>query len=157
MASPLDLLRSLHLPPQDYVIFGSAPLYAHGLVPRIEHDVDVVAVRSAWERVCSMGTVETGSHGDRVVRLFGGVVEIYDGWAAGGVVLDVEALISSAEIFDVFDSQINRPDHPERSDIAGLPFARLEDVLAFKKRMYRPKDVPHIALIEEYLRRQALL
>ena len=36
--------------------------------------------------------------------------------------------------------------------IDGLPFARLEDVLAFKLSLGRPKDVTHARLIEGYLR-----
>lgn len=39
----------------------------------------------------------------------------------------------------------------EAEEIAGLPFVRLETVLAWKKRNGRPKDLKDIELIEAYL------
>lgn len=139
MTSILEYVRSLALPTGEYVVFGSAPLYAHRLVERIEHDADIVAMGAAWKRACTLGKVVKGTYGDCVVTLFDGLVEIYDGWSVGGVALDIPVLIASAEFFDTPD------------ELRGLPFARLEEVLAFKRRINRPKDAAHIALIEEYL------
>jgi hypothetical protein len=47
---------------------------------------------------------------------------------------DIDALIDGAERID------------------GLPFARLEDVLAWKRSYGRHKDLEHVRLIERYLR-----
>ena len=51
--------------------------------------------------------------GDPVVWLEGGAIEVYGGWLGW----DLDALIDNAEIID------------------GLPFARLKDVLAFKRSL----------------------
>jgi len=60
----------------------------------------------------------------------GGAIEVYGGWLGW----DLDALIDKAEIID------------------GLPFARLKDVLAFKRSLGRAKDLAHVRLIEEHLR-----
>jgi hypothetical protein len=125
----LDKLRALDLPKGDYAVFGSGPLVARGLVGEVR-DLGVVARGSAWERTKGLGPVRTAPEGDPVVRLEGGVIEVFGGWLGW----DIDALIGNAEIID------------------GLPFARLEDVLAFKRFYGRPKDIAHVRLIEEHLR-----
>ncbi len=130
-SKPLELLRSLNLPTHDYVILGSAPLFAHGLIPSLEHDVDVVARNAAWKAACSIMSSVRGAKGDLVVRLFDGMVEIFDGWSP--MQWDIDEIIECADIID------------------GLPFARLEYVLEFKRVLNRPKDQVHIRLIEPYL------
>ena len=60
----------------------------------------------------------------------GGAIESVGGWLGW----DIDALIDNAEIID------------------GLPFARLEDVLAFKLSYGRPKDIAHARLTEAHLR-----
>lgn len=65
-----------------------------------------------------------------MVRLEGGTSEIFGGWMGW----DIDALIDGAESMD------------------GPPFARLEDVLAFKRAYGRPKDLEHVRLLEGYLR-----
>jgi hypothetical protein len=77
-----------------------------------------------------LGAVRTAPEGDPVVWLEGGAIEIFGGWLGW----DIDALIDNSEIID------------------GLPFVRLEDVLAFKLSLGRPKDVAHARLIEGYLR-----
>ena len=41
-------LDTLNLPMTDYVITGSGPLYAHGLIPLLENDIDIIARNKAW-------------------------------------------------------------------------------------------------------------
>ena len=125
----LGKLRALDLPEGDYAVFGSGPLAAHGLVEEVR-DLDVVARGPAWARAKELGPVRTAPKGDPVVWLEGGAIEVFGGWLGW----DIDALIDNAEIID------------------GLPFARLEDVLAFKLSHGRPKDVAHARLIEEHLR-----
>jgi hypothetical protein len=125
----LGELQGLDLPEGDYAIFGSGPLVAHGLLREV-HDLDVVARAAAWDRSKGLGPVRTAPEGDPVVWLEGGAIEVFAGWLGW----DIDALIDDAEIID------------------GLPFARLEDVLAFKRSYGHPKDIAHVRLIEDYLR-----
>lgn len=92
-------------------------------------DVDVAARGAAWEKARSLGPVCVASGGDRVVRP-GGEVEVFAGWMG----LDVDGIIDRAEL------------------VEGLPFACLEDVLAFERSLGRLKVREHIRLIEERLR-----
>ena len=80
-----------------------------------------------------LGAVRTAPQGDPVVWLEGGAIEIFGGWLGW----DIDALIDDAKIID------------------GLPFARLEDVLAFKRSYGRPKDIAHVRLIEDYQRQRS--
>jgi hypothetical protein len=122
-------LRALDLPTADYAIFGSGPLAVRGLIEEV-HDLDVVARGAAWEQAKGLGKVRIAPEGDPVVWLEGGVIEVFGGWLGW----DIDMLIDNAQIID------------------GLPFASLEDVLAFKLSLGRPKDVAHARLIEGYLR-----
>ncbi len=119
-----DKLRELELPIEDYAIFGSGPLAMRGLIQEI-HDLDLVARGAAWERARKLAPVCTAPEGDPVVWLEGGAIEVFGGWLGW----DIDALIDDAEIID------------------GLPFASLEDVLAFKHSCGRPKDLIHARLI----------
>jgi hypothetical protein len=122
-------LRALELPAQHYAVFGSGPLAVRGLIEHIS-DLDVVARGPAWRKAAALGPVVVASGGDRVVSLEGGTIEIFDGWLGW----DADAIIDGAET------------------IEGLPFARLEEVQAFKLHHGRPKDLEHARLIGEHLR-----
>ena len=131
--SSFEKLRNLRLPTSDYVIFGSGPLVAHGLLVEAR-DVDVVARGAAWRLATELGPTLLGAEGDPMVRLEGGEIEVFGGWMGW----DVDALIDNAESID------------------GLPFACLQDVLAFKRAYGRPKDLEHVRLLERHLRGGAL-
>ena len=120
-------VESLALPSPDYAVFGSGPLLAHGLVASV-NDVNILARGAARERAKDLGTPQRAPGGDERVRLED--TEIFNGWLG----LDVDAVIDGAELTN------------------GLPFARLTDVVAFKKRLNRPKDEAHLRLLESYLR-----
>ncbi len=123
----LERVESLALPSRDYAVFGSGPLLAHGLVTQVR-DVDILARGAAWERAKTLGAPQRAPGGDERVRLRG--AEIFNGWLG----LDVDAVVDGAELTH------------------GLPFARLTDVVAFKKRLNRPKDEAHLRLLEGFLR-----
>lgn len=78
----------------------------------------------------SFGEVEMGTH-DPLVRL-GGDIEIFGGWMG----MDKDAIIDGASL------------------VEEIPFARLEDVLAFKHMLRRAKDLGHIRLIEKHLAKE---
>lgn len=121
-------LAALALPARDYAVFGSGPLAAHGILEELG-DVDVVARGAAWERATELGPVEVAPYGDPLVRFGDGAVEIFGGWLGW----DIDSIIDGADL------------------INGLPFARLEDVLAFKRFLGRPKDLEHARLLTAYL------
>jgi len=123
-------LASLNLSKNDYVIFGSSPMFAHGLKDTL-NDLDVLAGEKTWAIAKSYGTVEKFPEGNNVIRLLGGKIEILESWWPGQ--WNINELIARSEIIDTF------------------PFASLEDVLTWKKLLRRPKDVEHILLIENYL------
>ena len=131
LAPLFDRLRELALPAGDWVIGGSAPLLAHGLIDAV-NDIDVVARGAAWERACELGVPQPGEHGDRRVRLCDNLIEVFDGWSL--MPWSADELVAEAQWH------------------LGLPFMPLARVLAFKRQLARPKDVAHIRLIEAHLR-----
>ena len=123
-------LLTLDLPKEDYAIFGSGPMAAHG-IKDLGRDVDLIARGKAWEKACELGTPQEANLSDnKVVELFDGEIEIFNGWAPGE--WDPDTLIDGAE------------------EIEGLRFVTLSDVIKWKEMMGREKDFQHIAMIEEY-------
>ena len=124
-AALFDRLRAMELPPGSYVVFGSGPLAAHGIIDELG-DLDVIIAEEAWDRVQALGLVVM--HGDDPVIELGNGLSFGRSWAYGDV--DVEYLIEDAEMID------------------GLPFVRLDAVVAYKRIAGRPKDLRHIELME---------
>ncbi len=110
----------------DFVIFGSGPLLAHGLIETVA-DIDLVARGLAWQKARGLGALEAAPDGDGVVRL--GDLDIFGGWLG----MDVDALIGRAE------------------RRYGLPWADLQDVRTFKEKLRRPKDDLHLRLLQDHL------
>ncbi|MGH4011288.1 MAG: hypothetical protein ACRDTH_24530 [Pseudonocardiaceae bacterium] len=111
----------------NFVLFGSAPLLAHGLRRDIR-DLDVVARGHAWRHVSARGIPGFGAvSGDPVAHFWGGRIQFSRGWISPD--WDPDELIDSAEM------------------IEGLRFARLTDVLAYKQVLGRPKDLVDIRRI----------
>jgi hypothetical protein len=120
-------LTGLNLPTDDYVVFGSGPMLAHGLRTQLG-DLDVVARGAAWQALTRYfpPTVAPSGHG-QMVRL---VIEVADRWLPG---FDTDHLIATAEHHD------------------GIPFAPLSAVRASKRATARAKDWPDLALIDTAL------
>lgn len=121
------LVSELRLPAGDFALHGSGPLLAYGLVEEI-NDLDIVSRGAAWRYALTLAPAEHGRLDD-VVRPLPGV-EIFNGWLGD----DADELIDGS-----------RP-------VGDLPCVSLDAVLAFKRRLARPKDEAHIRLIEHYLR-----
>jgi len=124
----LGLLRGLGLPAGDYAVFGSGPLLVRGVIDRAG-DLDVVCRGAAWDLVRRLGPI-VAQHGVPVVSLCGGAVTFGTRWAIGD--FDIGHLIDTAELID------------------GLPFVRLEHVVAYKRIADRPKDREHLRLLKEW-------
>jgi hypothetical protein len=124
-----ERVAALELPADHFVLFGSAPLLAYGLIAEVG-DIDLLAVGPAWARAAALASPTRAPGGDQWVRLADGV-EVYGGWLG----LDVAAIIRRAE----------------RKD--GLLVAHLGDVARYKRLLDRPKDRVHLELLEPYLAR----
>jgi hypothetical protein len=119
-------VSALELPLHDYVLFGSLPLLAHGLTERV-NDIDILARGFAWKHARTLSKAELAPMGEWRVSLED--IEIYNAWLG----MDTDAIIDRAVFID------------------NLPYADLQDVLAFKQKLNRPKDAEHIRLIRNHL------
>jgi hypothetical protein len=123
------LLQTLNLPIADHAVFGSGPLIVRGIV-EATNDVDVLCRDEAWSMVCEMAAPQLlGGYGVHVVELFDGVITCGTEWAIGE--FDTDVLIDTAEL------------------IEGIPFVRMQHVVAYKRIAGRPKDVEHLRLLSE--------
>ena len=126
----LQVVRDLHLPQQDYAIFGSGPLLVRGIID-VANDIDILCRGAAWARVREEGEIRRLDKYDlTVVEFLEGLVSFGTEWRIGS--FDADQLIESAEIID------------------GLPFVRLEHVVAYKRIANRPKDARHLEALEAY-------
>lgn len=122
-------LAALDLPPCDYAVFGSGPMFARGL-----HDpggLDLIARDRALSQARSYAEMFGGQKGE-AVTFADGRIEVFSDWQPG--TWDIDELIDTADIID------------------GAPFVALEHVLRWKRLLGRPKDRLHCRLIEDYLR-----
>lgn len=127
----LSRLASLELPPSHYLLHSSAALVLRGVLPDA-NDLDIVATGPAWEAALALvaagsATVDRGTHDTRVS--VGDDVEIYDGWLGE----PAAAVVSRAEL------------------VTGVPCASLADIVSMKRRLDRPKDREHLALIARFM------
>ena len=122
-------LLSYGLPADDYVVFGSGPMMAHGL--RDSRDLDLLARGKAWEMALELGNLCHKEEGTRYVVLADGDIEVFEAWGPGH--WDTDKVIDAAEIFE------------------GIRFADLNYTLDWKRRMGREKDLKDAKLIEQYL------
>lgn len=125
----LRALRALGLRENDFAVFGSGPMWAHGLAEL--HDFDVIARGAAWEFAKANGVPFTLPDGRTFYHFADGNIEIGNSWAPGE--WDIASLIDAAEVID------------------GIRFVKLAEVLAWKRLMARPKDMEHVKLIQEYM------
>ncbi|AQA10424.1 hypothetical protein [Streptomyces malaysiensis] len=122
-------LLSLRLPVEDYVVAGSAPMLAHGLDREIG-DIDVVARGAAWKTALEMGHATKSPLGPaQCVALFGGNIEVLDGWFD----YSVDSLIGEGEV------------------IEGIRFLSLSRTVEWKSSLGRAVDLEDIFLIRGFL------
>ncbi|MER5303236.1 hypothetical protein ABT039_27765 [Streptomyces lasiicapitis] len=122
-------LASLRLPAEDYVIAGSAPMMAHGL-NRIIGDIDIVARGGAWKVALGLGRASRSPLGPaQCVVLFGGEIEILDGWFD----YSVDSLIAEGEFID------------------GFKFLPLSRTVEWKNALRRDVDLDDVESIKMFL------
>jgi hypothetical protein len=120
----LNVLLGLELDADDHAVFGSAPLFMHGLKDSLR-DLDVIARGRAWRRTLELSRngvllpPETPPSGlGHMVRHPEEAIEIFDQWPN----IDVDELIDSAEL------------------VEGIRFVQVGDVLRWKAISNREKD-----------------
>ena len=123
-------LLDLQLSSGDYVLFGSGPLLARGWIDQVG-DLDVIARGLAWEQARALGEIKMLPEHEIEVVAIGSSITVGSRWAIGQVSAD--ELIDTAET------------------ISGIPCARLEHVIAYKRLADRPKDRDHLAVIARRL------
>jgi hypothetical protein len=138
----IELLRQ-HIPtdfdPEEFVIAGSGRLWAAGITDRLS-DLDLlVRPRSeTWRRAMELAfehalifdaaPLRSSAYtGDKIARLYGGVVEVCQTWLLPGS--DTEALLENADV------------------IGGLKYLPLPEVIAYKRMLNREKDQADLAAI----------
>jgi len=132
-AEILPRLAELSLPNGDYALHSSASLVLRGILEEAG-DLDIVARGAAWDQALSLvaagkAVLDEGRQDSRVS--VGEDVEIYDGWLGE----NADTLVDRAE------------------SVLGVPCVPLEDVIAVKEKLDRPKDREHLARIQEHLMR----
>lgn len=127
----IEKVRSLGLPPGEFALFGSTPMFAHGLID-LEGDVDMLARGKAWEKISSMTEIFDSPLGfGKCAIMFDGQLEVFSQWAHGE--WETDFLIDSADLID------------------GIRFVKLEYVRDYKMTLKRPKDLKHLKLLDSFL------
>lgn len=131
MSDIFSEVKSLDLPSGHYAVVGSGVLAAHGI--RGYNDIDLLVTQTLYDKLKGSGWQERAVRPDFVV------IE-KDRFEASPHMMwlptyrpDTDELIKHAEV------------------LHGVMFARLSDVLDFKRAMGRPKDLEDIGLIERYI------
>ena len=127
----IQLLLSLNLEKDDFSVFGSGPMFGHGLI-ELTNDLDIIARGKAWEQAKKFGGISTENGTEKTIKLFNKRIEIGNYFYPGN--FDTNELIDTSNI------------------IEEIRFVRLENVLTYKKILNRPKDIIHIKIIEKYLK-----
>jgi hypothetical protein len=126
---------SLELDPDHCAVFGSGPMLAYGLKMSLG-DLDIVARGPAWKKACKDGDLGISKiGGDSMAAFSHGKIEVFNVWFPPDVSTD--DLIDQADV------------------VSGIRFVQLRHVLAYKRRLRRPKDIPDIAALEQALSTRA--
>jgi len=122
-------VRESGLPSGGYALFGSAQLCVRGL--RSCHDMDIIVTQPVWEACLADGRWVGSVAPSGSPSLKKGNLELVRTWMPGE--WDVDRLIAEAET------------------IEGLPFVKLDQVLAWKRISGREKDRDDVELIEQFM------
>jgi len=128
-------LRRLNLPIDQYAIIGSGPLGIRNL--REIQDIDIIVTSELWvSLVDQYGITDTGSV--KKVIFPGGMIEAFGQESFYSDRKDPTDPILSERI-------------AEADRIDGLPFDSLKNVLYYKRKNGREKDIKDILLIQRFL------
>lgn len=130
-----ERVKKFNLPLGEYAVFGSALLDVWSL--RKAKDLDIIVTPELFEKLKKEGWEKRQGNGFPILsKDDADVTTVQDKPTDGGYCPDRLQLIKDAEI------------------INGVPFVRIEEVIACKKDYNRPKDIEDINMIENYLSSQ---
>ncbi len=127
----LGVVKKLNLPDGEYAIFGSGPMAVRGIKPT--DDLDVMVASELYKKLKEIYS-EKQKQGYKEIVYY---LEPIQG---------IEVIKANISGFNNPESVISRAEL-----IEGLRFVLLKDIIAWKKKMARPKDFEHIKMIEDYL------
>lgn len=104
-------------------------------------DIDILVADSAWQKVKNMAPVihDKEKWACDHLSLYDGLIEIWNGWG------NMEGTNESYKPELIIKNS---------TTIGRFPFMSLEDSIRWKTEMGREKDKQHLAMIEEYLRKE---
>jgi len=117
-------VKKMKLAEGEYAVFGSAVMAIRGL--REAPNIDVIVKNSLWDNLSDKYQVDS----EGFIRI--GLIKISNWWFAP-LRKEISVLIDEAETID------------------GLRFVKIEEVLAYKKKLKGDKDVGDVKLIEKYI------
>lgn len=133
-----SVLRGLKLPNDQYAVTGSGPLGIRNL--KAIGDVDIIVTHQLWIALAKKYGV-TDENGVEKIVFPGGIVEAFWEGSFYTAPKDLQAPTIAARIKDA-------------EIIDGLPFDSIENVLYYKRKDAREKDLKDIVLIEEWASKQ---
>lgn len=132
MSRIFERIRQFNLPAGQYAVFGSSLLDVWGLRPAA--DLDIIATPELYAKLKRDGWEEKQGNGFAyLVKDDANVTTIQERPTDGDYLPDRLRLIKDAVL------------------IEGLPFVRVEEVIACKRAYGRPKDLSDIELLEKHL------
>jgi len=123
----LEEFDELNISKGDYVIFGSGPIAVRGI--KDVNDLDVLVLPEKFEELKEKYKQDTSKHPFGCIEI--GDIEIGESWQ--GDKEKVKEWIEAAEEYE------------------GHMYMPLENVLEWKKKMGRPKDLKDVELVEKWL------
>lgn len=118
----LQELRKFNFPKEEFAVFGSGPLAIRNI--RENEDIDIIVKKDLWEEIAKNHKINDKSS----ISIEN--IEIWNKWED----FDIDELIDNSDI------------------IEGLRFVKLEEVLKWKRKMGREKDIKDINLIERFMK-----
>lgn len=127
-----DILRKFDLPITEYAITASGPIGIRNL--REIQDIDLIVTGKLWDHLVAKYGMTNINHIKKVL-LPGGLIEVF-----------CEESFGSDKHFPSVAQRIARAEI-----IEGLPFESLDDLIAFKRRLGREKDLADLVLLTQHL------
>lgn len=124
-------VKTLNLPKNSYVVFGSCPLAIAGL--REAKDIDLLVSEEIFKKLRKDGWQEL-QKGPNDKPLVHDMFEAHDNWNFSSYNPTLQQLLMTATTID------------------GIPFASLEEVRKWKVASGRPKDHADIELIDKFIK-----